>query len=86
VARWIFEKNVPSASAASHNATAFLSYAREDCEFAMRLRNELAARGVEVKGDWLLVRGEDYRQQLDMLIAAADAFVFVITPDAAASV
>lgn len=45
----------------------------------------LAARSVEVKGDWLLDQGPDYWDQLVQLIRQSDAFIALISPDITAS-
>jgi len=64
----------------------FLSYSRLDREFALRLHAALVARGKDV---W--VDEEDipptarWREELRAAIEAADSFIFLISPDAAAS-
>jgi WD40 repeat protein len=65
--------------------TAFLSYAREDRPFARRLADALAANGSDVRADWQLTSGEQYERALRTFILMADAFIFVISPDSAAS-
>ena len=62
-------------------ATAFISYAREEKEFVLRLCESLKAHGVEPVGDWLLISGENYEDRLRKLNLSSQAFVFVITPD-----
>ena len=66
-------------------ATAFISYAREDTEFVLRLCDGLRARGVEPVGDWLLTSGEKYEERLREMNLTAQAFVFVISPDSVRS-
>lgn len=67
------------------NAIVFVTYAREDWDFVVRLRAALATQGVEVRGDWLLPAGEHYRAQLEQLIIGSDALIFVMSPDSVAS-
>lgn len=64
----------------------FLCYAREDEVFVSDLRRELLARGIRVHGDWLLVPGEDFREQIHGLIRGADGLVLVISPASQGSV
>ena len=66
-------------------ANAFISYAREDTEFVLRLCDGLRARGVEPVGDWLLTSGEKYEERLRELNLMSQAFVFVISPDSVTS-
>ncbi|HEX8337986.1 MAG TPA: TIR domain-containing protein [Pyrinomonadaceae bacterium] len=66
-------------------AAAFISYAREDHVFARRLEQSLRQRGVEVRGDWQLVKGADYEKQLHDFILTSDAVIFLLTPESAAS-
>jgi hypothetical protein len=60
--------------------SAFICYAREsDTEFRNRLGEELRARGIEPRGDWLLTPGPSYRDQLATLIRDSDVFIAVIS-------
>src|SRR5713101_6673054 len=59
----------------------FVSYARKDREFVLRLAEALELKGAQVCGDWQLVRGEDYDTQLQDLQLDADAMIFVLSPD-----
>ena len=67
-------------------ADVFLSYSRRDREVALRLHAALVERGKEV---W--IDEEDipptarWRDDLREAIEAADSFVFLISPDSAAS-
>lgn len=65
----------------SVKATAFVSYAREDRDFVQVLRSNLAQRGIDPVGDWLLTTGEDYANRLRELNLGAHALLFVISPD-----
>jgi hypothetical protein len=38
-----------------------------------------------VQGDWLLERGDNYPEQLRLLILACDVFVFILSPDSVTS-
>jgi hypothetical protein len=67
----------------SRRPRVFVSYAREDTDFAYLLRDRLDA---ETVGDWLLQPGvPDYQRELERLIAAADHLLFIITPESIAS-
>ena len=64
----------------------FISYSRKDGAFAEKLRLALIAAGLEAyldKED--ILPGEPWRARLEGLILAADAVVFVISPDSMAS-
>lgn len=74
-----------AAGAQSDQAVVFISYAREDAAFVRRLEEALQLKGIQVSGDWLLVRGENYQNQLRDLQLGADAVVFVLSPDSIAS-
>jgi hypothetical protein len=63
----------------------FLSYAREDRDFVLRVAEALRLNGVEVRGDWELLRGESYERQLEDLQIGADGLVFVLSPDSVRS-
>jgi hypothetical protein len=76
----------PLNRALSDRPSAFVSYAREDRPFVLRLADGLARKGIEAIGDWQLVSGEDYATRLRSLILRADAFVFVVTPESVTSV
>jgi TIR domain len=63
----------------------FISYSRKDSAFAERLRSALVVSGFEVYLDTKdIAPGENWRLRLDDLILAADAVVFVISPDSVA--
>jgi WD40 repeat protein len=66
-------------------AVTFISYAREDKAFVLRLAEALQLKEVRVSGDWQLVRGEDYNQQLEQLQLGADAVIFILSPDSVRS-
>jgi WD40 repeat protein len=65
---------------------AFVSYSHNDREFALRLRSALEARG---KSAWIdesdIAGASRWRDELKRAIEAADAFVFLVSPDAVAS-
>ncbi|HET8797226.1 MAG TPA: toll/interleukin-1 receptor domain-containing protein [Thermoanaerobaculia bacterium] len=67
----------------------FISYAREDrpvaLEIARVLTERLAERQIRATGDWDLVAGAKYEPQLEQMIRAADALVFILSKDSAAS-
>jgi WD40 repeat protein len=64
----------------------FISYAREDKAFAVKLRRSLAARG---RLAWLDLKNIKalalWRKEIAAAIDAADVFVFILSPDAVAS-
>jgi hypothetical protein len=68
------------------SAQFFISYAREDKAFALKLRRGLATRG---RLAWLDLRNigalAPWRREIAAAIDAADVFVFVISPDAVKS-
>jgi WD40 repeat protein len=66
-------------------ATAFISYAREEKNFVLRLDESLRLKGINVSGDWLLVRGMNYEEQLQEMLLGADAFIFVLSQSSARS-
>ena len=59
----------------------FISYAREDAVFVRRLDEALRLKGVDIRADWQLARGEKYDEELRRFIRDTDATIFVITPD-----
>ncbi len=68
------------------NLDAFVSYSRRDGAFVAQLKEALEARGRNV---WIdaddIPAGAPWRQELGTGIEAADAFVFVISPDSVVS-
>jgi hypothetical protein len=71
----------PSGQSDAEPARAFVSYAREDAVFKDRIVEALRLRGLDVRGDWQLIRGEDYETQLDALQLTSDVLIFVLSPD-----
>ncbi len=67
----------------SLNTEVFISYSRTDSDFTRQLNNELQIYG---KTTWFdqenISSGSDFQQEIYNGIAAADNFVFVISPDA----
>ena len=71
---------------AGDKVSVFISYSRRDAEAAERLRLGLDEQGFEAyldKHD--ILPGEPWQERLNKLIEAADAVVFLISPDSAAS-
>lgn len=67
-------------------ADVFISYSRRDAGFVGRLADRLAAQGRDVFVDVAQIRdGEVFPEVLRDAILAASGFVFVITPNSAAS-
>ena len=68
-------------------ADIFISYAREDKDFVRRLDESLKSRGRETWVDWEGIRPtEEFMQAIYGAIEAADAFVFVLTPESVTSI
>ncbi len=64
----------------------FLSYSRRDKEFAEKLHAALATQGRDIWVDWEDIPiTADWLQEIYDGIDAADAFIFVLTPDSAQS-
>ncbi len=76
---------MPENSSSGASVTAFVSYAREDAEFVKKLSGALTALNTDLQGDWLLERGENYREQLRLLILACDVFLFILSPESVTS-
>ena len=75
----------PEDAAAKPTTTLFVSYSRKDTRFVDALVEALEARGYDVKVDRSdIAPGEDWRARIEALILAADAVVFVISPDSVA--
>src|ERR1700729_2717732 len=71
---------------AAPTARVFISYSRKDMAFADRLDAALKARGYEPLIDRTEIYAfEDWWKRIQALIGKADAVVFVLSPDAAAS-
>lgn len=65
----------------------FISYSRKDMAFAQRIVDALAALSLDTWIDWKSIpKGEDWEQEIYRGIEEADAFLFLISPDSAASV
>ena len=75
-----------AAPEAGSPASFFISYAREDQAFVRRLHTALTGRGRTVWVDWEAVPAlADWLPEVTAAIEAADVFVFVISPESAAS-
>lgn len=70
----------------SEQANVFISYSRRNKDFVQQLHSALEATGREVWVDWesIPVAG-DWWQEIQLGIELADTFLFVISPDSAAS-
>lgn len=67
-------------------AEIFISYSRRDKDFVRRLGDALAAREREAWVDWKdIPLTAEWQQEILTNIEAADSFVFVLSPDSAAS-
>ena len=77
-------KSVPQI--ADRKTRVFLSYSRRDIEFAQLLQTELEATGFHPMLDKTdIAPGEDWQDRLSKLIIEADAVVFSVSPNSAAS-
>jgi hypothetical protein len=64
----------------------FISYSRKDKEFVSKLHSILVGLGKDVWVDWEdIPPTADWWQEIQHGIEAANAFVFVLSPDSAAS-
>ena len=64
----------------------FLSYAREDKAFVKRLYEALRRAGLESWVDWEgIPPSAEWFQEITSAIEAAQAFIFIISPDSVAS-
>jgi HEAT repeat protein len=67
-------------------ASVFISYAREDSDFAGRVESRLAKAGHQASMDKTILRaGEVWRDKLDRTIKASEAMVVIMTPHARTS-
>ena len=73
------------ATEARSNTSVFISYSRKDSAFAQELRDALEQRGFAAYLDTKDIQpGEYWRARLEGLILAADAVVFIISPNSVA--
>jgi len=64
----------------------FISYSRKDIEFARRVVDALAENDLDTWIDWQSIpKGEDWKQEIDRGIEAAETFIFLMSPDSAKS-
>lgn len=64
----------------------FISYSRKDAAFVRRLHEALAAQDRKTWVDWEgIPPSADWIREIEAAVDAAEAFVFVLSPDAAAS-
>jgi hypothetical protein len=67
-------------------AKVFISYSREDLAFVERFGAALKARGIEPLIDQTEIGAfDEWWTRIETVIARADTFVFVISPDSVAS-
>jgi hypothetical protein len=79
-------KSPEQAGQAAATAKVFISYSRKDIAFADRLEATLKARAFEPLIDRSEIYAfEDWWKRIQALIAKADTFIFVLSPDALAS-
>lgn len=78
--------DVPEDGNRPPQASAFISYAREDVEVIRRLHVALESRGREAWVDWAdIYPSADWWEEIRRAIQASDAMVFAISPDSIAS-
>ena len=76
----------PGGAAPQSDNHVFVSYAREDKAFVTALRDFLASESREVWVDWEgIPASAEWFAEIERAIAAADAVVFVLSPDFADS-
>jgi HD-GYP domain-containing protein (c-di-GMP phosphodiesterase class II) len=64
----------------------FISYSRQDINFAQKIVDALAEINLDTWIDWKSIpKGEDWEQEIYRGIEEADAFLFLISPDSVAS-
>ena len=72
-------------SAGENNTKVFISYARADFAFVERLGAALKARGIEPLIDQTEIAAfDEWWKRIETIIARADTFVFVVSPDSVA--
>jgi hypothetical protein len=62
-------------------ADIFISYTRADLDFVRRLHDALAQQGKKIAVDWEIRAGQEFQKALDAAIEAANAYLFVISPE-----
>jgi hypothetical protein len=68
------------------SARVFISYAREDQEFVLRLANELRTRGISIWLDqWDILPGADWDQSIDRALHESERFIVILSPAAVTS-
>src|SRR5574339_563060 len=64
----------------------FISYSRRDINLADRIVNSLAEYDLDTWVDWKNIpKGEEWEDEIYRGIEAADAFLFLVSPDSTAS-
>ena len=64
----------------------FISYSRKDINFAEKIVQSLAENNLDTWVDWKSIpKGEDWQQEIYRGIEGADAFLFLLSPDAVKS-
>ncbi len=67
-------------------SSAFISYSRKNIDFVRKLNDGLDASGIKAWVDWEgIPPSADWMAEITRAIQAADAFIFVISPDSLAS-
>jgi TPR repeat protein len=68
-------------------STAFVSYSRGDCQFALRLAKDLKAKGAKVWMDTLDIRpGRKWEAEIEAAVHGCSRMLVILSPDSAASV
>lgn len=64
----------------------FISYARADAEFVLRLAGELRAKGVSIWLDKFDIKpGDDWGRAVDAALEACECFLLIVSPESIAS-
>jgi hypothetical protein len=65
----------------------FIEYSRKDIDFAQKIVDALASRGLDTWIDWKSIpKGVDWEREIQEGIESADVFLLLISPDSAQSV
>ena len=75
-----------SDNALSLSDRVFISYAREDEKFVLRLASELRTRGISIWLDqWDISPGADWDQSIDRALHESERFIVILSPAAVSS-
>lgn len=64
------------------NQQIFISYCKDDCDFAENIKTRLEKEEISVWHDSTLVAGEDWRNSIDNGIKASNVLIVIMSPEA----